>query len=129
MKLTSQQYAELLRNHPKLAPTITSDCDSHSRAIAKLESNPCHAPLGEKKLQGATETAIVRITSIRKNLLDTDNICQKYLVDLLRYAGILYDDNPEQTTIQTSQRKCKDGEQEQTLVEIEIFPSRLRDGV
>lgn len=62
---------------------------------------------------------LVRITSVRKRLLDEDRICEVFLVDCLRYAGIIPNDSPDVTHIITTQRKVSEGEQEHTLIEIE----------
>lgn len=65
---------------------------------------------------------LVRITSIRKRLLDEDNLVGKYHTDLLRYAGILPSDAPGEASIQATQRKTAKGEEERTL--IEVFENR-----
>ena len=61
----------------------------------------------------------VRVTSFRHRLLDEDNICEKYHVDLCRYAGILPSDAPGQTRIVATQEKIRSDEEEYTLVEID----------
>ena len=60
----------------------------------------------------------MRVTSIRKRLADEDGLCEKYFVDLCRYAGIIPDDAPGVCKIQTGQRKAEKGEEEHTLIEI-----------
>ncbi len=87
--------------------------------VAKLECDPCHAPLAKEKVQRSTgKRFLVCITSIRKRLLDQDNLAEKYHVDLCRYAGIIPDDSPAQIEIQTGQRKAIKGEEEHTVIEI-----------
>lgn len=118
--MTKEQFNRMLSNGSKTLRELNKDTNQDQWKTSKLESDPSHASLGQEKLQGASETAVVRIESVRKKLLDTDNICAKFVIDLLRYAGILYDDSPEQTSIQTTQRKCREEETEHTLIEIEI---------
>jgi hypothetical protein len=75
-----------------------------------------------KAQESDSEFYVVRITSVRKRLIDTDNLCAKYAVDALRYALLLPDDNPERARIETSQRKVKEGEEEHTQIEILVLP-------
>lgn len=62
---------------------------------------------------------LVRITSIRKRLLDEDNLNCKFHVDLCRYAGVLPGDCPGTCKIQTTQRKAAKGEAEHTEITID----------
>jgi len=90
-----------------------------SRQAPKLEPDSSHAPLGQKKVQRpACERVLIRVESVRKRLIDEDNLCEKYHVDLCRYAGIVADDAPEQTEIQVCQRKAAKGENERVVVEV-----------
>lgn len=78
-----------------------------------------HGTLAKEKGKArGTGRITVRIKSCRKRLLDPDNLVGgvKYLLDGLRYAGILPDDNPDQITLQVSQEKVADNER----TEIEI---------
>lgn len=96
--------------HPVIIPT---------RKIAKLESNPCNAALGQKEVQGRIgQKFLVRITSIRKRLLDEDNLCEKYHVDLCRYCGALPTDTPDEVKIEVCQKKAGKKEPEKTIVEV-----------
>lgn len=76
-------------------------------------------PLVQKEDQGGGSAQFwVRIESIRKRLLDPDNLCPKYHIDCLRYAGVLPDDTAETVRIETVQRKPKKGEEEGTLIHV-----------
>jgi hypothetical protein len=86
---------------------------------AVVESNPGDAPLATEEVQRPTrQRFLVRVTSVRKRLLDADNLCEKYHVDLCRYAGVIPDDSPDKVEIQVSQRKANKGEEEATIIEI-----------
>lgn len=99
-------------------------------ATPKLEPNPRNAPLGAKEIQGpACERVLVRIESVRTRLIDEDNLCEKYHVDLCRYAGIIADDSPDKVKIQVSQRKAKKGEGEKVVIEIFEAQEHLREGM
>jgi len=66
---------------------------------------------------------LVRVTSYRRRLLDEDNLCEKFHVDLCRYAGIIPSDAPGQTKIEVSQKKV--GSKEAEFVRIEIYRTLL----
>jgi hypothetical protein len=61
----------------------------------------------------------VRVTAIRARLLDWDNLCEKYHVDLLRYAsGKAFGDSPATTTIEVCQEKVEAGGREEVRIEV-----------
>ena len=62
---------------------------------------------------------LVRVTSFRRRLIDEDNLCEKYVVDCCRYAGLLPGDAPQTTPIEVSQQKVTREEDERTEVTIE----------
>ncbi|MGV1047691.1 MAG: hypothetical protein ACOYD4_04080 [Solirubrobacterales bacterium] len=90
-----------------------------SQQGAQLECN-----LGDDALRPAKDKKrdsrrfLVRVISVRKRLIDEDNLCEKYHVDCLRYAGLLPGDDPTQTRIETFQRKPEEGEDEGTILMI-----------
>lgn len=91
------------------------------RRIQNTKPEPVvrHEPL--EQVQGKEEgpaRALVRIKSFRTRLLDIDNLCAKYLLDGLRYSGILFDDSPEHITLEVSQEKVNNRKLERTEIEI-----------
>lgn len=89
------------------------------REVAKLEPDTGHGTVGAVQVQaGRRRRFLVRVTSYRHRLLDIDNLCEKYLVDLCRYAGVIPDDAPGTTAIEVSQQKVPASEAEQTLIEV-----------
>lgn len=68
----------------------------------------------------------VRITSVRRRLLDEDNLVGTFHCDLLRYAGVIPDDAPHLCRIETTQRKAAKGEEEHVV--IEVFSAVKRSG-
>lgn len=67
-----------------------------------------------------TGRVLVRVKSHRVRLLDPDNLCPKYFIDCLRYAGFLPDDNPACVVLQNEQEKVATKKEERT--EIEVIP-------
>src|SRR5690242_5501842 len=61
---------------------------------------------------------VVRIRSFRVRLCDPDNLCPKYFIDCLRYAGSIPDDRPED--IELSMRQIKVSKRSEDRTEIEI---------
>jgi hypothetical protein len=88
---------------PKLKPTL---CDE---SVGTDEGKASHS-----------NRCIVRITSFRVRLTDPDNLCPKYFIDSLRYAGAIPDDREEDIELTTSQEKVKSYGEEKTVIEIEV---------
>lgn len=63
---------------------------------------------------------LVRVTSFRRRLLDPDNLCPKFHIDTLRYAGCIPGDSPAEIEITTGQAKVARKEDERTVIEITI---------
>ena len=90
-----------------------------ARSPAELERHPGHGTLGAPQIQAKTgRRVLVRVTSFRRRLLDEDNLCEKYHVDLCRYAGILPSDQANKAKIEVLQEKIKGKELEFTRIEI-----------
>ncbi len=113
----------LLKRFPNASKSfLSSNANFDARntgAAPVMECNPGDEPLetGRRKSPMA-ERVLVRVTSVRRRLLDEDNLCEKYTVDCCRYAGLLRGDEPEKTKIEVRQRKAEKGEQEKTVIEI-----------
>jgi hypothetical protein len=58
------------------------------------------------------------VTSRRCRLLDPDNVCPKYVIDLLRYGGVLRDDSPDLIDLEIRQERVSKKDQEETVIEI-----------
>jgi hypothetical protein len=90
-----------------------------SGPVASVERRPRNEPLAAKEVQGqAGGRVLVVVTSFRKYDCDDDGLCEKYIIDLLRYAGILSGDSQKHCKIETSFRKAKKGETERTEIDI-----------
>jgi hypothetical protein len=89
-------------------------------SVAELERHPGNGAVGKVPIQKAVGRRFhVRVTAIRTRLLDWDNLCEKYHVDLLRYAsGGVFGDGPATTTIEVCQQKAQGGEPEEVRLEV-----------
>lgn len=76
---------------------------------------PTIAPRGEAAYPGRV---LIRITSVRKRLIDPDNLVPKYFVDCCKYAGLVRGDSASEVEILTTQRLPAQGEEEHTLIDI-----------
>ena len=109
---------EITRRFPNAsAAFIAANLDpDHSGPVAFVEPDSGHAPLAAETVQRpAGRKFFVRVASFRRRLLDEDNLCEKYHVDLCRYAGAIPDDAPGQVKIEVGQVKSK---HEEILIEI-----------
>jgi hypothetical protein len=60
----------------------------------------------------------VSIVSFRTRLCDPDNLCPKYFVDCLRYAGLIRNDRLKDIILEVSQEKVRTREEERTEIVI-----------
>ena len=104
----------------KYHDSIIAQCaprDSRQAPLLESDMRPRALGAGEAK-GGDTGRFLIRVTAFRVRLLDEDNLCEKYHVDCCRYAGLIPDDNPGQTKIETGQIKVAKKDQERVLIEI-----------
>lgn len=91
-----------------------------SRSVTELEQNISPQPLVSAQIQkSSSQKFLVCVTSFRRRLIDEDNLCEKYHVDLCRYSGCLPSDAADQTQIKVYQEKVKTKEEE--FVEIKVY--------
>lgn len=89
-----------------------------SSSRAKPQCPVQDEPVAEAKGEGENASRVrVRIVSYRKRLVDPDNLCPKYFVDCLRYAGLLKDDSARHVALTVEQIKVKAGG-ERTEIEL-----------
>lgn len=85
----------------------------NSKSKLSVRNEPLAKNEGEKKNTGRIH---VRITVFRKRLTDPDNNNCKWIIDCLRYSGILQDDREEDVSLEIRQEKTR--EEEETLIEL-----------
>jgi hypothetical protein len=127
MNLTPEQLNALLQRksiserNPELRSPL-SDPDTREGKAPKLEPAFGDVALGEASIQKANSARFrVCVCSVRKRLLDEDNLCEKYLVDQCRSKGFIPDDCPATTKIEVSQRRAAVDEEEH----VEIIISKI----
>ena len=76
----------------------------------------------ERNAEGGDDRHQVRIISKRVRICDPDNLVGgvKYLVDSLRGAEIIPEDDPQAITLEVSQEKVKTYKEEETWVEVSV---------
>jgi Holliday junction resolvase RusA-like endonuclease len=72
---------------------------------------------GEAKQAGPSRRQ-VSITSVRKRLIDPDNLFVKPLIDALRYEGVIADDSAAHIVLVVKQEKVNHKHDERTVIEI-----------
>lgn len=89
----------------------------HTGEVAKLERPAGEGALAAPQAKEAdSERVRIRIISVRKRLLDPDNLSEKWTIDCLRYCRVIRGDEPDKITLETTQRKCEKGEEEHTEI-------------
>lgn len=73
-----------------------------------VRDEPVAAPARETRDAGRVRVCVV---SFRARLCDPDNLCPKYFIDCLRYAGLIVDDAPDCITLEVRQVRCRRHEQ------------------
>lgn len=84
----------------------------------------CHEPLGEEqgKEEGSSRPCVC-IISLRTRLIDPDNMAgAKFLLDALRYAGVIKDDRAADIDLRLIQQKVKKVADEKTIIAIYTEP-------
>jgi hypothetical protein len=117
-KAIKVNYANDVRRATKAGGQADIRLDGAGK-VAELERTVRNGAVGPVCVQkGIGRQLLVRVTSVRKRLLDDDNLAEKYHVDLLRYSGIISGDSPATTRIEVAQQKAGKGEPEEVRIEV-----------
>jgi hypothetical protein len=110
---------EIKRRFPNASPAFVAANAESAGTPAVVERAACDATLAARETKGRhSGRYLVRVESVRSRLLDEDNLCAKYHVDCLRYAGILPSDAPGVAKIEVTQRRCLKGEAEKVVIRV-----------
>jgi len=117
---------ELKRRFPNASQaTIARNVSADNQAPSPEPKRPVRdEPLakGEGEKENPNRVRI-RVISLRRRLIDPDNLCPKYHVDCLRYAGFIRNDTAHDVILEVSQRKVQSRADECTIIEIEPLDS------
>ena len=113
MKWTKEQY-------DKYQKRLALSTQAHTSRPPSTKSKPTilHEPLVKEETQGQDTRRRVTISSYRHRLLDQDNLCIKYHLDGLRYAGVIRDDTANDIELFVRQYKVKTRQEERTEIEV-----------
>ncbi len=120
---------EILKYYPNATESfiqrnLGDPCPARPIQNPKPESAVRHEPLAAHAGQKGCSTRVkVRIISCRCRLLDADNLAgAKFLIDALRYDGLIRDDSPEAIDLELTQVKVAKRCEEETIVVISRIP-------
>jgi hypothetical protein len=108
MKLTAEQLRNLGYEERNGEWHKARGAASGAEPEPVVRAEPVAAAAGETCDAGRVRVSIV---SFRPRLCDPDNLCPKYFIDCLRYAGLIADDTPECITLEVRQLRCRRAEQ------------------
>ena len=111
--LARLERAGVRQDEPQSLPAV--------RAIPIAIPQPAAGGKPSESAQGearGTTRVRVRITSRRRRFVDADNLCAKFVVDCLRYAGVIRNDDPGTIDLELAQEKVSTPQEEGTLIEI-----------
>ncbi len=118
---------ELKRRFPNASPAfLKANLDAENTGESPImEHSAGNGGEGEDtREEAATGRLHIRFISVRQRQCDPDNLAVKWLLDALRYAGIIRDDSPDKISLEVTQRRCRrrydkePAEKEHTVIEI-----------
>lgn len=125
--MTNAELSELIQSRAALRkrnPELGDATISHNQ-IGGLASGPVSKSnsINESVAENAREAVdqvrcLVRITSLRSKVADTDNLFVKHFVDACKEAGLVFDDSPKWCKIEVEQEEVSRPELERTEIEI-----------
>src|SRR5262245_56261030 len=104
MKVTSEKLRNLGYVERDGEWVKTGRASSCAESQSPLRDDPVATP--SRKNRDANRVR-VRVVSFRARLCDPDNLCPKYFIDCLRYAGLIADDAPDCITLEVRQVRCR----------------------
>ena len=108
-----------MHREPALRKQNANHNTNDTGKAAKLERIASNEPLasseGEKEASGRVHFKFV---SVRKRLIDPDNVSVKWLLDCCRRIGLVAGDEHDKITLETAQRRANKNEEEHTEVTI-----------
>jgi len=125
MRWSTTEYGQYLQREAEALERRRKRADSAGGAPprAVVEQVVCNESVATATREAPnTGRFRVRITGYRRRLLDPDNLCAKYFVDCLRYAGLIPNDREQDITLEVGQIKVAKKENERTEILITPHP-------
>ena len=113
MRWTPEQYEAYQKRF-----ALTTQAHPARPPSTKPEPIVRDEPMGKEEVEGQHTRRSVTVTSYRVRLLDPDNLCIKYHIDGLRYAGIIRDDTANDIELFVKQHKVATRKEERTEIEV-----------
>jgi len=115
--LSKDTYDQLLSKRARC-----SDADNTSDPAADVEPNSCRGQMETKENTRFYSPVYISIHSVRGKLADPDGISGKAAIDGLVKSGVLADDSSKFVKeVRFTQDKCHKGEEERTVITIEVI--------
>jgi hypothetical protein len=105
MQANLQDYGQAHTDNPRT--TAEPKCPIGNESLAQGK--------GEKAVSGRVHFCII---SVRKRLIDPDNLVPKFYIDACRRLRLVAGDEHDKITLETAQRKAAKGEAEYTEITI-----------
>jgi len=120
MGISEDEFKQLLKRRKKENPHLYA---SVTNEVTEPEQTVLPSLQGQAQVKkiyvGYPFQVSVEIASRRKRLADIDNLCPKFIIDALRYIGILQGDEQDKLKeVICTQEKCWKGEAEQIVIRI-----------
>jgi len=115
--ITREQFKSMFPNASRSFAEVNPGL-SHPKPERVVQDEPVGK--GKREKEGASRV-IVCVTAFRCRLTDPDNLCPKYVIDALRYAGAIHDDREQDIQLRLSQKKVGTTKEERTEIEL-IWP-------
>jgi hypothetical protein len=112
---------EILRRYPNASAAFIRANVTHGSPPGP-EPKQAVRPRAHGKVQGTQEDSprySIRIIACRKRLIDPDNLCGKFFIDALRYAGVILEDTASVMDYSISQQKTQPGQEEYAIINIQ----------
>lgn len=112
---------EFLRRFPRASESaIRQNCSDGLPHDAERKSDSRNEPMGPPAREGKDAAkCAVRVTSFRTRCADERNLWDKYFIDALVKAGILFDDSPQWCRVEVTQELVPTNSECRTEIVIE----------
>lgn len=118
------QSKGFIRNKDGSYSKLDAKRDKNNSVATRIQMPKLESPVRSKSLGAPSNSkarpkgAYICVTGYYRKPLDDDNLCEKGLIDALRYAGFIRDDKWSDLRTTSQQYQVEKEEDEGTLIEI-----------